>query len=868
MKESNLAPRYDPLPIESKWYLKWEEAGLFKADPDPLKPRFTIAIPPPNITGSLHMGHALCYPLQDAIGRFQRLIGKSVLILPGQDHAGIATQSVVEKQLRKQGTSGRELGREKFIERVWAWRKESGDTILHQLRALGCAFDWERTRFTLDEDYAKAVVDVFIEWFDRGLIFRGKRVVTWDPALKTSLSDLETERKVIPGKLYYLKYPFSEGGGHFIVATTRPETIFADVAIAVNVSDKRYLHLVGKQVQIPLTNRKISIIADIYPDPEFGTGALKITPAHDANDFAVGQRHNLPMPMGIDESGKLTDLAGQYSGLDRFEARKQVVTALEQAGLIEKVEDHEIALAISERSGEPVEPLLSEQWFVDQTMLANQALEMISGTKIEFVPPRYNELFKEWLENIHEWCISRQLWWGHRIPIFYSEDGDFVAAHNAQVAEKKLGKKIMRQDDDVLDTWFSSGLWPFVLLGWPGKTKEMDERYPTSLLVTDRNIINLWVSRMTMMSVDLLKQIPFHQVMIYATVLNEKGQRMAKTLGTGVDPMTVVDTLGADVLRWTLQSQTGTNQNLKYSERKTEDARNFCNKIWNASRFVLMNLGDEIPAKPDGLEPIDAWILSQLAVSEQEIKDAYEGYDFIAVCQALYRFFWNSLCDKYIEASKSRLLQEDTAKAPRWVLVQCIHAFLTYLHPVMPHISEEIYSYLPIENKSPYLMRAEWYNCPDSWVSNDLNVKFDDIFDVVRELRALRSQLDVSPTQVLHEGFYEGNLQGMEAIIAGQARIERLRMGRPEGEFVSGVSGGVKLWMPIAASADPERELEKIMSALRTTQAELDKAAAILDNPQFRERAKPEAVDKQKVVVTSLTKRLEVLNDQAARHSS
>src|SRR5579862_6327188 len=708
---SNMDTRYDASQVESKWYARWEAAGLFQPDPDPAKKPFTVTIPPPNITGSLHMGHALCYPIQDLYGRYQRMLGRSVLVLPGQDHAGIATQSVVEKMLRKEGTSGAQIGREKFIERVWQWRTESGDTILNQLRSLGCAFDWSRSRFTLDDHYHDAVLKVFIDWFERGLIFRGKRVVNWDPVLQTSVSDIETERKTIRGKLYYIRYPFSDGSGSVTIATTRPETMLADVAVAVHPSDKRYAGKVGKTLILPLMNREIPLIADIYPDPAFGSGAVKITPAHDPNDYQVGVRHNLAMPVLLDERAKITEEGGVYAGLDRYEARKRIVADLEEQGLLEKIDDHDIPIIISDRSKEAIEPLLSEQWFCDQPTLAKPAIEIVKKGGIKFHPERYEKVYLDWMENIREWCISRQLWWGHRIPIYYTEDGTPFAALSWDDAQAKASdRKIVRQDDDVLDTWFSSGLWPFATLGWPAggdggegggmgdggdktpspqsapspqspPSSDLVRFYPTDLMVTDRNIIYLWVSRMIMMGLDFMDARPFEDVFIYATVLTEDGRRMSKSLGTGVDPMEVIDKIGADALRYTLLSQTGSNQDIRYSERKTEEARNFCNKIWNATRFVLMNLDAAESPTPhplpqrqttlrDGamLEDVDHWLLSRLAATEKTVKAAFDGYDMQVACQALYRFFWSELCDWYIEVAKPRLNDPDKKEVPQWVL--------------------------------------------------------------------------------------------------------------------------------------------------------------------------------------------------------
>ena len=512
--ETNAMPtRYDASSTESRLYTAWETAGLFQPDADPAKPAYCITIPPPNITGSLHMGHALCYSLQDLLGRYRRMRGDSVLILPGQDHAGIAAQAVVDKQLRKEGSSAAQIGREAFVERAWQWRRESGDTILGQFRALGCAFDWTRSRFTLDPHYHDAVLKVFVDWFERGLVFRGKRVVNWDPKLKTSVSDIETVRQTLPGKLYHVRYPFADGSGHVTIATTRPETMLADVAVAVHPSDERYRGLTGKMLTLPLSGREIPLIEDIYPDPAFGTGAVKITPAHDANDYAVGARHNLPMPVVLDESANIS-AEGPYKGMRREEARKAIVADLEAGGFLERIEDHEIPIVISDRSGETIEPLLSEQWFVDQPKLAAPVIEAMKKGKTKFHPARFDGIFLDWLENIREWCVSRQLWWGHRIPVWYTEGGEAFAGLSQEDAQRKAGDKpLVRQDADVLDTWFSSGFWPFVTLGWPDQTDDLKRFYPTSVLVTDRNIINLWVARMMMSGLDLLGKKPFGDVM-------------------------------------------------------------------------------------------------------------------------------------------------------------------------------------------------------------------------------------------------------------------------------------------------------------------------------------------------------------------
>ncbi len=864
MDLSNMPTRYDASTTEQQWYARWEEAGLFQPSNDKDRPVYCITIPPPNITGSLHMGHALCYPLQDLLGRYHRLQGKSVLILPGQDHAGIALQSVVDKQLRKQGTSAAKIGREEFTKRVWEWRKESGDTILHQLRSLGCGFDWSRERFTLDDQYAQTVLRVFIEWYKRGLIFRGKRVVNWDPKLQTSVSDIETFRETRKGKLYHVRYPYADGSGEIIIATTRPETMLADVAVAVHPSDARYKDKIGKTLILPLLGREIPLIADLYPDPAFGTGAVKITPAHDPNDYQVGIRHGLDMPVILDPQARVC-LEGPYYGMDRNEARKQIVKDLEDQGYLVKIDDHEIPIIISDRSGEVIEPLLSEQWFCDQAKLAQPVIEAVQNKEVRFHPERYDRIFIDWMENIREWCLSRQLWWGHRIPIYYTEEGTPFAALNWDDAQTQAGdQKIVRQDDDVLDTWFSSGMWPFVTLGWPEQTADLETYYPTSCLITDRNIINLWVARMMMMGYDLTKKKPFSDVMIYATVMREDGRRMSKSLGTGIDPMEIVGTIGADALRYTLLSQTGENQELRYSEKKTEEARNFCNKIWNATRFVLLNI--EGPIETCGeLTTVDKWILSRLYQTEKTVRNAYEAFNIQAACQAMYRFFWSELCDWYIEVSKPRLADPDGKLTPQWVLVTAIEAFLKMMHPIMPHLTEELYQHMPFNQKSDFLMSSSWPTFPESFDQPEAEKEIERIFEITRTVRALRVTLDLQSMKGIPALFVEGDLQGNESVLASQAWIQEIKYGRPEGEtFISATSEGVDLHIPTTGLVDTEKELARLNKDEEKIKGDLAKLEARLANPQFMERAKPEVVEKEQAAVSEMRERLLKIDERRA----
>jgi valyl-tRNA synthetase len=862
--------RYDASINESKWYERWEKADLFAPNENKELPTYTITIPPPNITGSLHMGHALVYSFQDLLGRYHRLIGDRVLILPGQDHAGIATQSVVDKQLRKEGSSAAKIGRDAFVERVWQWRKESGDTILSQFRLLGCAFDWSRLQFTLDPKYADTVLAVFIDWFERGLIFRGKRVVNWDPKLKTSVSDIETVRETRKGKLYHLRYPFADGSGEVIIATTRPETMLADVAVAVHPSDERYRGKIGKLIQLPLTDRLIPLIEDIYPDPAFGTGAVKITPAHDANDYQVGVRHGLDQPVVLDEDARIS-LEGPYFGLDRNEARRAILKDLEDGGFLVKIEDHEIPIVISDRSGEIIEPLLSEQWFCDQPELAKRVIQAVHDGETVFFPPRYQRIFLDWMENIREWCLSRQLWWGHRIPIYYTESNRTIAALSWDEAQAKAGdEKIVRQDEDVLDTWFSSGLWPFATLGWPDETGDMAEFFPTQVLVTDRNIINLWVARMMMMSYDLIGVAPFAHVAIHATVMREDGRRMSKSLGTGIDPVQLIESIGADALRWTLLSQSGQNQEIRFSERKTDEARNFANKIWNATRFVLLNVdpASQIEvggAVPEGakLEQIDLWLLSRLVRTEEIVRAAFDVYDMQQACQALHRFFWANVCDWYLETCKPRLQDERTRSTPQWVLIQCFDAFLKMLHPVMPHLTEELYSFLPIKDRSPFLMSAAWPKFSPEYLNLEAEAVVEKAFEVTVAFRALRASLDVSAMKPLPLAYYVGDLGGCEAIVASQAWFQELRPGKPDGDkHLSGVAAGIEIFLPLEGAVDSAKLLADLDRDERKALDEKSQCENRLSNPSFVERAKPEAVEKERSRLQELEAKLETIRQR------
>jgi valyl-tRNA synthetase len=613
-------------------------------------------------------------------------------------------------------------------------------------------------------------------------------------------------------------------------------------------------------------NREIPLITDTYPDPEKGTGAVKITPAHDANDYEVGIRHGLPMPVVMDDSAKINDLGGPYAGMDRYAARKKIVEDLDAGGFLDHIEDKEIALIISERSGEVIEPLLSEQWFARMSELAAPAIQVVKEGKIHFFPERYDRIYLEWMENIRDWNISRQLWWGHRVPIYYTEEGDAFAGLSWDDAQVKAGdKKIVRQDEDVLDTWFSSGLWPFATLGWPEETKDLKDRYPTNVLITDRNIIYLWVARMIMMGLDFMHEIPFSDVFIYATVLNEKGQRMSKSLGTGVDPMDVIPKIGGDALRYTLLGQAGANQDIRYSEKRTEEARNFCNKIWNASRFVMMNIEEPVDVAgtpPAGLEIIDQWLLSRLHRLVKTVGESLDSYDIQPAAQALYTFFWSELCDWYIEVSKSRLQDPAQRQVPQWILLKSIESFLIMMHPIMPHITEEVYSHFPIKSKAKFVMSARWPEVPEAFASPDDEAKVERWFEITRAIRALRAGVDLTAGRSVPEAYYEGDLQGGEGLVASQAWIEQLKQGRPAGKFISATVEGVDLHLPTEGLIDEEKEIARIEKDLEKLNLDLEKVKSQLANPTFVERAKPEVVEAARKNLVELEEKIGKIDER------
>ncbi len=809
------ASQYDAAATEAKWQAQWETQQVFKADPNHGGKPFCVVIPPPNVTGSLHMGHALEHALIDTLVRYHRMLGENTLWLPGTDHASIAVQTILEKQLKAEGKSRDQIGREAFLERAWAWKAESGGTIVGQLRRLGVSVDWSRERFTMDAGLSAAVVTAFNQLYDEGLIYRSKYLVNWCPASQSAVSDLEVENKEINGSLWHFRYPLTDGSGFIEVATTRPETMLGDTAVAVNPNDDRYRHLVGRTVRLPIANREIPIIADSYVDSSFGTGSVKITPAHDPNDFEMGKRHSLPMINILNKDGSLNENAGEFQGQDRFVARKNIVQRLESEGFLVKIEPHRHSVPYSDRGKVPVEPLLSTQWFVKIRPMADRALEFLDRQEPQFVPDRWTKVYRDWLVNLRDWCISRQLWWGHQIPAWYAisetngeitENTPFMVAASAEEAQEKavaqFGESVqIQQDPDVLDTWFSSGLWPFSTMGWPEQTQDLATYYPTTTLVTGFDIIFFWVARMTMLAGHFTGQMPFETVYIHGLVRDENGKKMSKSANNGIDPLILIDKYGTDALRFTLVKEVagaGQDVSLEY-DRKTDEStsieasRNFTNKIWNASRFVMLNLDGQTPAQlgsPDAetLELADRWILSRYNQIVQQTRADLDSYGMGEAAKRLYEFFWGDLCDWYIELVKSRF-QTDSAsgKTARQVLAQVLDGTLKLLHPFMPHITEEVWQNLTQSNGEYLALQA--YPQPDpSAINPALEQQFDQIIDTIRSIRNLRAEAFIKPSAQITTILQTDSSQERQMLLAGKtyiqemARVGQLTIVQPDAE--------------------------------------------------------------------------------------
>ncbi len=866
--------KYDPTQFEDKWYKTWEEAGLFKGEPGSQKPSFSIVIPPPNVTGSLHIGHALNNTLQDILARRKRMQGFDVLWVPGCDHAGIATQNVVERQLAKEKLTRHDLGREKFIERVWTWKKEYGDTIMRQLRRLGSSLDWSRERFTMDEGLSEAVKDVFIRLHQEGLIYQGDYIINWCPRCRTALSDIETEHEDLSGHFWHLRYPLVEGGGELVVATTRPETMLGDTAVAVHPEDERYQHLIGKMVRLPLMNRDIPVIADTYVDREFGTGVVKITPAHDPNDFLVGDRHNLPRVNVMNPDGTMSAEAGKYQGLDRFACRKQVVSDLEAGGYLVKVEDHAHAVGHCYRCHTVVEPYLSRQWFVKMKPLAATAIEAYDQGKIGFTPDHWGNVFRDWLENTRDWCISRQLWWGHRIPVWYCDTcGEVIAAKEAPDVCPKCKSTNLRQDPDVLDTWFSSGLWPFSTLGWPEATPELKRYYPTSVLVTSWDIIFFWVARMAMMGLKFMGDVPFHHVCINSLVGDAEGKKMSKSKGNTVDPLDIMVHTGADGLRFTMAAIENHSRYVAFTPDRIESSRNFMNKIWNAARFAAMNLeGYTEPAQIPEPEFADRWILSRLEVTVASVNQSLEGYRFGEAALTLYEFVWKDFCDWYVELIKLRLYGNDAGKQQaQYFLLRVLDEVLRLLHPFIPFITEEIWSHLP--GARTFLMKSAWPVSEPSRRDTQVEHDMDVLQQIMYAVRNIRGEMNVPPVQQVKliirplENGDAGPVERQGRVLRDLLKLLDLTVDAAAEKpalSAAAVVGGLELLVPLEGLIDLGKERERLNKEI----ANLEKVVERLEiklNSDFATKAPAAVVETERGKLSEYQQKLFQLKANLAK---
>jgi valyl-tRNA synthetase len=914
---------FQPADIETRWYQEWEANGYFA--PQGGEHAYSIMIPPPNVTGSLHMGHGFQEAIMDALIRYHRMLGHNTLWQVGTDHAGIATQMVVERQLEAQGLSRHELGRDKFVEKVWEWKEQSGGTITRQLRRLGSSLDWSRERFTMDPGLSAAVQEVFIRLYQEGLIYRGKRLVNWDPVLHTAISDLEVVSEEEQGHLWHFNYPLAGGEGHLCVATTRPETMLGDTAVAVHPDDERYAHLVGRMVELPLTGREIPVIADDYVDKDFGTGCLKITPGHDFNDYDVGRRHGLPMINILDDNAAINEEAPvAYRGMDRFDARKQVVADLDALGLLEKVEDHTLKVPRGDRSGVVIEPYLTNQWYVDAREMAKPAIAAVENGAIEFVPKQWENTYFAWMRDIQDWCISRQLWWGHRIPAWYDEAGNFyVGASEAAVREEhQLADSIsLRQDEDVLDTWFSSALWTFSTLGWPEETEELATFHPSSVLVTGFDIIFFWVARMIMMTLHFRKEVPFHTVYVHGLVRDNEGQKMSKSKGNVIDPIDLIDGIdleglvrkrtagmmqpqlatkidkstrrnfpdgiaayGTDALRFTYYSLASTGRDIKFDIGRIEGYRNFCNKIWNAARYVLMNcaeqdcgIGSDAAVE---LSLADRWIISKLQETEVEVERAIASYRFDLASQALYEFTWNEYCDWYLELSKPVLWDDHASAAAqrgtRRTLLRVLETLLRLLHPFMPFITEEIWQTVgPMAGKSGPTIMLQPYPCSDDKdIDIAANADIEWLKGVIVGIRNIRGEMNIAPGKALTVMLRNGDERDKKRLeknaqfltkLAKLAAITWLPPGEEAPVAATALVGELEILVPMAGLIDQDAELARLGREIDKLKKELARLKGKLDNASFVDKAPAEVVAREREKMQAQQQALETLQEQEQR---
>ena len=852
-EQHDLPKTYAPREFEERIYKNWCEKGYFTPKINKNKPSYTIVIPPPNITGQLHMGHALDETLQDILIRYKRMSGYVTLWLPGTDHASIATEAKIVEAMRKEGVTKDDLGRDGFLTRAWAWKKQYGGRIVEQLKRLGSSCDWTRERFTLDDGCSAAVKEVFVRLYDKGLIYRGERIINWCPKCLTSISDAEVEYEEKPGHFWHLRYPFKDGSGYLELATTRPETLLGDTAVAVNPNDERYQGIVGKTLILPLVGREIPVVADDYVEADFGTGVVKITPAHDPNDFEVGRRHNLPVLNVLTPDAKITDDYPKYAGMDRYTARKAIVKDLEEGGYLVRVEDYTHNVGTCYRCHDVVEPRVSLQWFVKMKPLAEPAIEAVRDGRTKFVPERFEKNYLHWMENIRDWCISRQLWWGHRIPAFYCDDcGELVVTKEASAKCPKCGKE-MRQDPDTLDTWFSSALWPFSTLGWPNETEDLKYFYPTNTLVTGYDIITFWVSRMIFSGLEYTGQVPFDTVLIHGLVRDAQGRKMSKSLGNGIDPLKIIDEYGADALRFALATGNSPGNDMRFSDEKIEAARNFANKLWNASRFVRMNLTIdhvELPAT-EKLAPEDKWILTEYNRTVAAVQNALNSYEVGIALSNLYDFMWDVFCDWYIELSKARLSEKDTAENPvaQNVIAFVLTGILKLLHPFMPFITEEIFGALPHEEES---IMIAGYPVPDETLEfADAAADMERVIAVIRAIRTRRNEMNVPPSRkakVYLATKYEKSFAGTEAFFARLASASALEVAAEfDSSVISGdnavqiVTDSATVFLPLSDIIDYEKEKARLAAELEKLDGEITRAKAKLANESFVSRA-PAAV--------------------------
>ena len=885
--KKELAKTYDPSGLEDRLYQKWLDNGYFHAKVNKDKKPFTIVMPPPNVTGQLHMGHALDETMQDILIRFKRMQGYEALWQPGTDHAAIATEVKVIEKLKSEGIDKNEIGREEFLKHAWAWKEEYGGKIINQLKKLGASADWERERFTMDEGCSKAVQEVFIRLYEKGYIYKGSRIINWCPVCQTSISDAEVVHEDQDGFFWHINYPVAGEEGQFVeIATTRPETLLGDTAVAVNPEDDRYRHLVGKMLKLPLTDREIPVIADEYVDMEFGTGCVKITPAHDPNDFEVGRRHNLPEINIMNDDATINELGGKYAGMDRYEARKAMVEDLKEQGLLVKVVPHCHSVGTHDRCKTTVEPMIKPQWFVKMDEMAKEAIKALKDGDLTFVPERFDKTYLNWLENIRDWCISRQLWWGHRIPAYYCDQcGEVVVARSMPQVCPKCGCTHLHQDEDTLDTWFSSALWPFSTLGWPDKTPELEYFYPTDVLVTGYDIIFFWVIRMVFSALEQTGQVPFHHVLIHGLVRDSQGRKMSKSLGNGIDPLEVIDKYGADALRLTLITGNAPGNDMRFYWERVESSRNFANKVWNASRFIMMNL--EKAQVPETMElsqltDADRWILSRLNGVVRDVTDNMEKYELGIAVQKVYDFIWEEFCDWYIEMVKPRLYsEEDTTKAAAlWTLKTVLGDALKLLHPYMPFVTEEIYCTLNPQEES--IMISSWpvWTGERNFPEEEAGVEM--IKEAVRSIRALRKDMDVSPSRkaevyvvsddaAVREVFENGKVFFATLGYASQVTVQADKTGIGE-DAVSAVTPRAVIYIPFAQLVDIAKETERLTKEEQRLTKELARVNGMLNNEKFISKAPQSKVDEEKAKLEKYTRmmeqvkeRLEQLNKQAGR---